>query len=246
MYYGNWGIDWATTDIDLSGMKNLKSITLTHVKFKSLTLPDNVTTVVIAHSGVFPNLSNLSELSSLSFSKNGANDIWNQSNVVTSLNSKVWCEDERIELTLSGLSEISDLSNILNKFNSTSLTITNCSNVMDLSEVGSMVNLTKLVLQNDSKLFSLTGLGLLTNVGELYINNCAVSDLSELKSMSSLNYIDLKNSVIAGGENLRILADLRKNKASLKIYLAGCKNIVDWSIMEQFGSWWHSNEKAGY
>ena len=195
---------------------------------------------------MFPSLSNLNNITFLKFAKQTSQDKWAVSNVVSALTSKEWSETERISLELIGLTEINDLSNILNKFNTTSLKIKNCNNVLRLDGIGNMFNLETLTLQNNSGFISLDGISLLSGLTKLVMNNCSVTDLSELRNMTSLNYIDLKNSIFSGGENLKILAGLRENNSNLKLYLSGCSNVLDWSPLEKFTNWWHSDEKAGY
>ena len=61
----------------------------------------------------------------------------------------------------------------------------------------------------------------------------------------------IKNNLALGNkygsvDNLQILADLRNKNNGLKVYLAGNNNILDWSKLSAFGSWWHDSEKAGY
>lgn len=219
MYYANWQLDWGDVDIDLSGMTNLKSITLIDVKFKSLKLPSEISSIEIGDCGVFPDLSNLNNISYLEYYKGGSYDKWSETNILESLKSKVWNSEERVEIEFARLDEIIDLSDILNKFNATSLSIQNCNNVMSLSGIDSMINLTELTLQNDSNLISLDGLNSLENLTTLYMNNCSVSDLSELETMYSLDYIDLKNSIFSGNDNLKILEGLREKKSTLKLYL---------------------------
>ena len=219
MYYANWQLDWGDVDIDLSGMTNLKSITLIDVKFKSLKLPSEISSIEIGDCGVFPDLSNLNNSSYLEYYKGGSYDKWSETNILESLKSKVWNSEERVEIEFARLDEIIDLSDILNKFNATSLSIQNCNNVMSLSGIESMINLTELTLQNDSNLISLDGLSSLENLTTLYMNNCSVSDLSELETMYSLDYIDLQNSIFSGNDNLKILEGLREKKSTLKLYL---------------------------
>ncbi len=125
MDYGNWYLSWSDTDsdINLSGMSGLKTINMRSFNFKSITLPSGVNSITFEDCASFPNLSNLNSLTYLRFAKGGTYDYVAASNVISSLSSKIWDEDERIELQLVGLREISDLSNILNKFNTTSLKI---------------------------------------------------------------------------------------------------------------------------
>ena len=219
MHLGNWVTDWGVDEIDLSNMKSLETISLSHINFKSLKLPDNVKSVTIQNCGSFPNLSNLTNLTYLNYSKGDSNDKFKTSNIVESLSSKSWNDQERITLELTSLDELTDLGDILTKFNAKSLIISNCKNVSGLTGIENMVNLQLLKLRNNSGLISLAGLRSLNNLQTIYMNNCAVSSISELEGKTSLNYIDLQNSVFDGNESLQILAGLREKNPNLKLYL---------------------------
>ncbi len=243
----NWQYNFGNDDLDLRGMSGLKTFYLKNAKFKSLKLPSQLENLSIIDSGVFPDMSNLSNLKSVCFTKGGDGyDIWNDTNVVSSLESMTWSDVQVESLELQGLSEIVSMGNILNKFNIKDLTITNCKNIYNLNGIETMVNLETISLKDNSNLISLNGLSSLSGLRKLTMNNCSVMDLSELENMTSLDYIDLKNNLFQGNNNLKILAGLREENFNLELYLKDCSNILDWSLLEKYDGWWHSDEKAGY
>lgn len=143
-----------------------------------------------------------------------------------------------------------NLVDIGNKFNCTVLNIQNCTNMTSLNGISSMSNLAEIYCVNDTSLVNITGVGSLTSLTKLTLDTCGITNLSEIRNLSNLDSISLKNNPLANKDgdidNLQILADLRTNKSNLKVYLSGCKNILDWSKLSSFGSWWKDSEKAGY
>ena len=247
---GNWKVDWRNETLNLSNLINLKTVKLNGVNLKKLTLPSSVTELSILDVSSFPDLSTLSKLSSLEYRKGGGWDLSTTSNVINSLSSKVLNNEVSTKIVLNGLNDLTNLSCLNNKYNCSTFSIQNCNSLSNLTGISSMNNITELNCTNDTSLVNITGLSSLTQMTKLTLNKCGITNLSELKNLTNLNYIDLKNNPLADKEgeidNIAILVGLRKSKDSLELYLSGCGNIFKWSEFAQFKSWWHDEEKAGY
>ena len=183
--------------------------------------------------------------------KVGAFDLHADSNVLTSLSSKVLNNEVSMSIKLKNINDLRDLTNMDGKYNLSSIELINCKNLTSLNGISSMSNTTVITATGCSSLVKLTGLRSLLKLNKLVINNSGITDLSELSGLTSLNYIDLKNNLSLSNkylnvDNLQIIADLRGENRSLKVYLAGNINILDWSKLSVFENWWHDSEKAGY
>ena len=251
MNYANWAKNFSDLSLDLSLLTQLENVKMIGVNLVDLILPSSVKELTISSCGCFPDLSNLSLLKYLSYQKGDSNDKYSISNVINSLQSKVLNSEVTTEIHLSGLKELTSLSGICEKFNISTMEIIDCVSLVNLEGifvegVSVIDNFTELILKNNSSLSGLNGLKKLTTLSKLTMNGCGVTDLTELRNMGSLDYLDLRDSKFDGNGNLQILSDLRANKSILKLYLSGCPNILDWSLLSKYGSWWHDNEKAGY
>ena len=230
----------------MTNLTKLSTVNLNYITIGTLKLPSSVNDLSIKNTREFPDLSKLSNLKSLNYSIDDNWGPWTSTNIISSLKSKILNENVATEISLYGLDELNDLSDICTRFKASTLGISNCINLTSLNGVDSMIGLTELVLINDTSLLDIAGVSSLSNLKSFTMNNCAVSNLSELTNLTSLNYIDLKNNSFEGNTNIEILSKLREKNKNLKLYLFGCKNILDWSLLSKYTGWWHDDEKAGY
>ena len=247
----NWSRTYSNLSLDLSNLTKLKTIALEGLNLASITLPSSVNYIEFGNASNFPNLSNLTNLSYLYFYKGGAWDVFADTNVVNSLSSMTFNDDVSIEVHLSGLKDLTNLEFMSSKYNLSKLDLKNCVNLRSLQGIDSLLKIEELNVGGCSLLVDMSGLENLSLLKKLIINGSGIADLSMLKTLTNLNYIDLKNNVSLGNiygdvDNMKILADLRTANSDLQLYLVGNNNILDWSKLSAFGDWWHDDEKAGY
>ena len=250
-YCANWKLNFTDVDINLSNLKNLKTLDLKQVNFKSLTLPNCLESLTLVDCNLVPNLSKCSLLNYIKIEKGGLHDIHRElTNISDCLKTKVLNNEVVTKIYLSGLSGLENLIDIGDKFNCDYIEIKNCSNLSSLEGISSMSNLLEINCVDNPALVNIIGVGTLTELTNLTLEGCGIVNLSEIRNLSSLNDINLKNNPLfnrdGDTDNLEILVNLRTKKASIKIYLTGCNNILDWSKLSNFGSWWHDEEKSGY
>ena len=155
---------------------------------------------------------------------------------------------EKEKINVSSLSSFSKLPEIeklkINKINVSD---------EDFSIIGNFTNLQELTITNTN----LQDISFMSNLNKVQIaklsNNLIVKGIDSLKNLINLEKLDLSNNVIydissvdgKNYRNLEILANLNyANNGSLKqLYLAGNKNITDWSQVSKC-TW--PNGKSGF
>ncbi len=116
-----------------------------------------------------------------------------------------------------------------------------------ISDVNKLTKLTTVKIADPVGNDILTKLPI-ANLVTLELTNSKITDISPLMNATKLERLSLANGVIfdrfsygdqTNVSTLQIFIDLRKQYGKLKrLYLAGCKNILDWSILEKCGIVW--------